>query len=216
MDKKLKINEIFSSIQGESTCSGRPCVFIRLAGCNLNCTYCDTEYAKTAENAEELSLVEIVEIAEKSGIKLVEITGGEPLIQDGVAELCRILLEKSFTVLLETNGSLRISQIPADVVKIIDCKAPSSGEADRMDFANFADLQKHDQIKFVVANRTDYEHAKKIISKYNLDQKVDDGNILFGAVSPSELNPEQLAEWLVEDKLNARLQVQLHKIIGAK
>jgi len=207
----MKIVELFKSLQGESSYAGKPCFFIRMAGCNLNCLYCDTEYAKSADSGSEYSIEEVVREVEKGGVDLVEITGGEPLLHNEVTELSRTLINIGYTVLIETNGSLRISQLPAEVIRILDCKCPSSGEAESMEFANFADLKSEDEVKFVIAGRDDYIYACDIISKYDLNSKVD--NILFSPVHSDKFTPATLAEWIVEDNLNVRLQIQLHKII---
>ena len=207
---KLKIAEIFASIQGESSYAGLPCFFIRLAGCNLNCSYCDTEFAKSADNARKMNIDEILSAACASELHLAEITGGEPLLQENTPALCRKLIDAGFTVLLETNGSLRTSQIPDEVIKIIDCKCPSSGEAGSMHSANFAEVHPHDEIKFVIADRKDYDYAMGVLKEFSLTGK--EPEIIFSPVSPG-LDPAELAEWILEDRLNVRLQVQLHKII---
>jgi len=211
MHNQLLISELFASIQGESSYAGLPCYFIRLAGCNLNCSYCDTEYAKSNENADSYSINEILDKAKKTGISLVEITGGEPLLQEGVNQLSAKLLDDGFTVLIETNGSLSIASLPDKIIKIIDCKCPSSGESDKMDFANFAIINKADEIKFVVSNRQDYLYATSIIHRYNLTQKVN--NIILSPDCTNPNLPAQLAEWIVADKIPIRLQMQLHKQI---
>lgn len=211
METKLIISELFCSIQGESSYAGLPCFFIRLAGCNLDCVYCDTEYAKSAEDGEKSTISEILEKVNAAGIPLVEITGGEPLLQEGVNELCQKLLAEKFQVLIETNGSLSISLLSKEVIKIIDCKCPASGEADKMDLANFALLTKKDEVKFVISDREDYEYAVKVIREHELTEKVD--NILLSPNFSNPGLPEQLAEWILEDKLNVRMQLQLHKRI---
>jgi 7-carboxy-7-deazaguanine synthase len=207
----MKIIEMFKSIQGESSYAGIPCFFIRLAGCNLNCSYCDTEYAKTADGADEYSIEDILTETKKAGVSLVEITGGEPLLQNGVIDLSGRLLLAGYTVLIETNGSLPTLPLPGEVVRIIDCKCPSSGEAERMEFANFANLAPLDEIKFVIADRNDYDYACGIIRKYDLNSKVN--NILFSPIPSDKFSPALLGEWILEDNLNVRLQLQLHKII---
>ena len=211
MDTKLAISELFASIQGESSYAGLPCFFIRLVGCNLDCVYCDTEYAKNVADSKEYSIAEILEKVKAAEIPLVEITGGEPLLQEGVIELCQKLLDEKFQVLIETNGSISIISLPEEVIKILDCKCPASGEADKMDFANFALLKKQDEVKFVISDRRDFEYAVKIINEYKLNDQVD--NILL---SPNFTNPElpaMLAEWILENKISARMQLQLHKCI---
>ena len=207
----MKIIEIFTSIQGESSYAGRPCFFIRLAGCNLNCSYCDTEFAKSAEVGEEVALSEIIEKAKDANVATVEITGGEPLLQREVPELCQGLIDAGFRVLIETNGSMSISQLPQEVIKIVDCKCPSSGESEMMDFANFAELKYDDEVKFVVANREDYDYACRVIDKYALISRID--NILISPVCSEHFSAAELAEWILEDKLDVRLQLQLHKVI---
>ena len=214
LNTQFIVAELFSSIQGESSYAGRPCFFIRLAGCNLSCSYCDTEYAQNSNSGTKYSLTELLDKAEKSGISLMEITGGEPLLHSGVKILCQQLLESGFEVLLETNGSLPIAQIPEKVVKIIDCKCPSSGESENMNFTNFAILSKTDEIKFVITDKKDYEYAKNIIKKFNLNSKVE--NMLFSpvfcSVSHKKLSAN-LAEWILTDKLDVRMQLQMHKYI---
>lgn len=207
----MKITELFTSIQGESSYAGRPCFFIRLAGCNLNCSYCDTEFAKSADSGKDISIESILERAKNANVATVEITGGEPLLHDEVPLLCRGLLEAGFRVLIETNGSLPIAKLPEKVIRIVDCKCPSSGESERMDFANFAELNPCDEVKFVIADREDYEYACEVIAKYELNSKVD--NILFSPVASELFSPAELAEWILEDKLDVRLQLQLHKVI---
>ncbi len=208
--KKLLISEIFTSIQGESTYAGRTCFFIRLAGCNLNCSYCDTKYAFDKEKADELSINEIIDQAIYSGVKLTEITGGEPLLQKNVLSLCDELIKNGFTVLMETNGSLPISGLNPKVIKILDCKCPSSGESNKMYFGNFNGLSREDEIKFVLADKEDYIFAKSIITQYKLTEITQ--QILFSPI-PGKLEPKLLAKWMIENKSPAILQLQLHKII---
>jgi len=207
----MKVVELFTSIQGESSYTGIPCFFIRLAGCNLNCSYCDTEYAKSADSGEGYSIEEIVKKADESGVKVVEITGGEPLLHSDVTLLAAMLIDAGHTVLIETNGSLRISQLPPEVIRILDCKCPSSGEAGSMDFANFANLRNQDEVKFVIACREDYEYACDIIREYDLASKV--ANILFSPVISEQFQASMLAEWILEDRVNVRMQIQQHKVI---
>lgn len=208
--ENIRIIETFTSIQGESTYSGNLCFFIRFAGCNLNCAYCDTEYAKDFYNATEISVNELLESAKSANVRLVEITGGEPLLQESIAELCRKLLENNFDVMVETNGSISISILPEGVVRIIDCKCPGSGEADKMFFKNFEELNSSDEIKFVITDRSDYDYAVNIIKIYNLTKKTK--NLLF---SPAwgKIKPSQLADWMIKDRTPARLQLQIHKYI---
>ncbi len=207
----LKVCETFVSIQGESTYAGLPCFFIRLAGCNLRCSWCDTVYSRESDAATgSVTAAELVKRAENSGVKLVEVTGGEPLLQDDSILLISSLLEKGFTVLLETNGSISIADVPEKTVKIIDCKCPSSGESSRMLTENYGLLARHDQIKFVLGGREDYLFAKKIIEKHRLHEKVD--NLLFSTVF-GMVKPENVVKWMLEDRLPVRFQLQLHKFI---
>ena len=211
MKTKYMISELFSSIQGESSYAGWPCFFIRLAGCNLNCTYCDTQYAGKSATGKEYTLARLLEQVKAADIPLVEITGGEPLLQKGVPKLCRKLLDEKYQVLVETNGSISIASLPEEAVKIVDCKCPSSGHADQMDFANFALLSWHDEVKFVIVDRDDYEYALKIIKRYDLKHKII--NIIL---SPDLSRPglaAKLAEWILADHAPVRMQLQLHKCI---
>ena len=203
----MKINEIFVSIQGESTYTGRPCIFIRTAGCNLRCSYCDTEYA--FYDGKEMSSDEIFDIVEESGLKLVEITGGEPLLQKELPELLDRLLEANYEVLIETSGSMDIDKIDSRAVRIMDLKCPSSGEVSKNNLSNLNKLKPSDEVKFVVGNTEDYNWASEIIEKYNLDKKV---TVLFSPIF-DKLDPVKLAEWILKDKKNVRMQIQLHKII---
>ncbi|MBW1940574.1 MAG: radical SAM protein [Deltaproteobacteria bacterium] len=204
----LKVNEIFCSIQGESLYAGRPCVFVRLSGCNLRCSYCDTHYAY--DEGTKMSIPEIMDRVGTFQYSLVEITGGEPMLQEDTPLLIRRLLENGDEVLLETNGSLDISSVDERCIKIVDVKCPSSGEADKNHFENLKRLQTHDQVKFVIANRKDYEYARGITElKYF---QIPPGNRLFSPVS-GKMNPADLAKWIIEDNLNVRLHLQLHKII---
>lgn len=205
----LRVNEIFFSIQGESSFAGLPCVFVRLTGCNLRCKYCDTRYAY-----EEGGLMEIPEIITRvSGhnCRLVEITGGEPLLQEETPRLISGLLDLGFTVLLETNGSRDVSGVDRRCVRVLDIKCPSSGESEKNDFGNLTVLTHLDEVKFVVGDRADYEYAKNVITKFAGVL----GSLKPPLISPvfGRIDPKSLASWILEDRLNARLQVQLHKII---
>jgi len=204
----LLVNEIFYSIQGESIYSGRPCIFVRLTGCNLRCTYCDTRYAY--EEGEEMEIPEILDRIYALKCPLVEITGGEPLIQKETPLLICELLEKGYEVMMETNGSLDISCVDERCIKIVDIKCPSSGESDKNDLKNLQKLNQKDQVKFIIDNRGDYEYAKNIVA--SKCRKVSPGNILFSPVS-EEMTPDKLAKWILADYLNVRLHLQLHKII---
>ncbi len=210
MDKTLRVTEKFLSIQGESTHAGRLCYFIRLAGCNLHCAYCDTLYSRDFSGGQEETLEALLKAACASGVKLVEITGGEPLAQKNTPELCRRLLSAGFEVLVETNGAFDIAVLPPGTVRILDCKSPSSGEADKMCRDNYRQLTPEDEVKFVMSDRGDYEDALAVITRYRLAEKT--ANIIFSAVWPS-LAPEQLAAWMVQDLPPARMQLQMHKYI---
>lgn len=210
MPETLTICETFSSIQGESTYAGCLCFFIRLAGCNLACSYCDTTYASKTSDGKSVDAYDLLEMAKASGVSLVEITGGEPLLQKNTPYFCKVLLDNEFRVLVETNGSLPVSVLPDGVIRIIDCKTPSSGEASSMDFSNFDEINEHDEIKFVISDHADFEYSLKIIKEYSLDSKTK--NILFSPVC-GRLDPKDLAEWMIESKAPARFQLQLHKVI---
>lgn len=210
MTKTLYITEMFGSIQGESTYAGRLCFFIRLAGCNLHCHYCDTDYSLKRTDGKEEDIDSIVAQVLENGFKLVEITGGEPLNQKNVIILCEKLLNSGCEVMIETNGSLDISVLPEDVIRIVDCKTPSSGEEKQMLFSNFNKLTKMDEVKFVIGNRKDYDYTLKIIDKYKLSSKA--GNILLSPVW-GKVNPADIVDWMLIDRPEARLQIQMHKII---
>lgn len=204
---KLKINEIFYSIQGESTYAGLPCVFIRLTYCNLRCTYCDTEYA--FYEGKDMSFDEILNEIKKYNCNLVEVTGGEPLFQEGAFELLTILCDQGYKVLLETSGSISIENVDKRVTIIMDLKTPSSKMMKKNIYSNIDFLKPDDEIKFVIGNREDYEWAKQIIEKYDLKSKC---KILMGCVF-GELSNLDLATWILEDNLPVRFQMQLHKYI---
>ena len=203
----LKVNEIYFSVQGESTSAGLPCVFVRLTYCNLRCTYCDTEYA--FYEGRDRTVDEIVEEVEKFGCRLVEITGGEPLVQEECLPLMKKLCNEGFEVLLETGGSLPTKKVDKRVKIIMDLKCPSSGMLKKNLYENINSLKKTDELKFVIGNREDYDWSKKIISKYDLIGK---RSILFSVVY-GELEPVTLVNWILEDKLDVRFQLQMHKYI---
>ncbi len=203
----MKVCEIFASIQGESTYAGLPCVFVRMTGCNLRCFYCDTTYAY--EEGIEMSEDEIIERVKSYGINLVEITGGEPLLQRDVLSLMERLLDNGFAVLLETNGSESIQDVDKRVVIIMDIKTPKSGMFDKMDLTNLKHLKPRDEVKFVAADREDYEWVKKFIRDYALPDKC---KILLSPAYGTLL-PEDLSKWIIEDRLPVRLNLQLHKYI---
>ena len=203
----LKVNEIYHSIQGESSKSGLPCVFVRLTYCNLRCTYCDTEYA--FYEGEDKTIREIINEVKKYNCKLVEITGGEPLVQDESLELMKRLCDEGFEVMLETGGSLPIKDIDDRVLIIMDLKCPSSKMEKKNLYENISFLKPADELKFVIGNREDYDWSKKIISEYDLKDK---SKILFSVVF-GELEPVSLVNWIIEDKLDVRYQLQMHKYI---
>ena len=204
----LTVNEIFYSIQGESTYAGRPCVFVRLTACDLRCTWCDTAYA--FDEGHKQTVDEVVAVVERYECPLVEITGGEPLLQEEVYDLMTRLLRLGHTVMLETGGHRPIDRVPSDVVKIVDVKCPGSGEADRNDWGNLDRLSPHDEVKFVVKDRVDYEFARDVIRRVNLAMRC--RAILMSPVH-GEMDAKILSEWMLADHLPARLQVQLHKFI---
>lgn len=209
MQSNINISEIFYSILGESTEQGLPCAFIRVAGCNLRCSYCDTVYAQ--KGGKEYPVEKILSVISKYPTKLVEITGGEPLLQENIRKLIRELIKRKYKVLIETNGSLDIGRLPAKVIVIMDIKCPSSGMHDNMNWGNVKKLKSQDEIKFVLSDSKDYLWAKGVIKKYNLSDK----NILLSPVF-NKLSSKMLSEWLLKDGLNARLHLQLHKIIGIR
>jgi 7-carboxy-7-deazaguanine synthase len=203
----MKVCEIFTSIQGESSYAGLPCTFIRMTGCNLRCAYCDTAYAY--DEGSERSLDDIMHAVADSGVKLVEITGGEPLLQDEVYPLIAKLLDSGYTVLVETNGSRDIRQIDTRAVIILDIKTPGSGMSGEMVFANLAHLKQADEVKFVLTGRADYDWAKAIANRYALTERC---HVLLSPAS-GMLSPETLAGWILEDRLSVRLNLQLHTYI---
>ncbi len=203
----LKVNEIYHSIQGESSKSGLPCVFVRLTYCNLRCTYCDTEYA--FYGGEDKSIEKILNEVKKYNCKLVEVTGGEPLVQKETLELMKRLCNEGFDVMLETGGSLPIKYIDERVLIIMDLKCPSSKMEKKNLYENINFLKPADELKFVIGNREDYDWSKEIISEYDLKDK---SEILFSVVF-GELEPVSLVNWIIEDKLDVRYQLQMHKYI---
>ncbi len=204
----MKICEIFYSIQGESTFSGLPCIFIRTSGCNLRCSYCDTRFAY--EEGYEMKTSKILEKIKKFDCNLIEITGGEPLLQKEVYDFIEKALEANYKILIETNGSILTDRLPQQVIKILDIKCPGSGQSEMMDFNNLSYLKRDDQVKFVITDEGDYNWAKNVISKNNLTSITE--NILFSSVY-GILDSKKLAEWILKDNLDVRLQVQIHKII---
>nr|MBF0220983.1 radical SAM protein [Desulfobulbaceae bacterium] len=205
----LKVSELFFSIQGESTFAGLPCVFIRLHGCNLRCHYCDARYTYEESGAEK-SLDEIINFVDQYPGALVEITGGEPLLQPACVDLATVLIKSGRTVLIETNGSLDISHLPSGVIKIIDLKCPDSGMCQQVAWDNLDKLGPLDEVKFVLSSRTDYDWALETINKYTSLSTRASGRVLFSPVL-GLLDPAQLVEWMLKDQPPARLQLQLHK-----
>jgi len=203
----MKVCEIFKSIQGESSYAGMPCTFVRLAGCNLRCSYCDTTYAY--DEGIELSENEIINQVSLIGVNLVSITGGEPLLQEGTFHLIERLAGEGYKVLIETNGTLSIKDIDSRAVIVLDVKTPGSGMWEDIDISNFDYIKSTDEIKFVMTNKADYEWSKDMVQKYNLKSKC---QVLF---SPAfgVLEPELLAKWMLEDRLDMRLNLQMHKYI---
>jgi 7-carboxy-7-deazaguanine synthase len=220
----MVITEIFKSIQGEGTRAGRPCIFVRLTGCNLRCTWCDTAYA--FHGGQKLSVDEVMERVESlsqrpdggaGGVSLVELTGGEPLLQEEIYPLAERLLAAGYTVMIETSGERFIGRLPKAVIKIVDVKCPDSGEPDTFDARNLDELSANDEVKFVLSSRRDYEFAKEFTRAHHLDERVYE--ILFSPVHDDPngkwrgLEPRALVEWMLEDGLRVRLGLQLHKIV---
>lgn len=204
----LTINEIFHSIQGESTHAGRPCVFVRLTACDLRCSWCDTPYAFT--EGRKMSLDEVVSAVMAYRCPVVEITGGEPLLQADVYPLMERLLGAGLTVMVETGGHISVEQVPPAVIKVMDVKCPGSGEESRNCWDNLARLQPHDEVKFVLRDRVDYEYARDVAVRHALAGRC--AAVLFSPVHGA-LAPKDLAAWILEDRLAVRLQLQVHKYI---
>lgn len=205
----LQVNEIFYSIQGESSYAGRPCAFIRMTGCNLRCAYCDTQYAY--EDGTWLEIPDILQKVSLFDCRLVEITGGEPLLQEQTPALIETLLNQNFTVLLETNGSLDIGAVDERCIRIMDIKCPSSGEAGKNRLENLDVLTPSDELKFVIGSRPDYEYAKFILSTFLPERN----HLQPPLLSPvfGKIDIQTLARWILQDRLDVRLQLQLHKLI---
>jgi 7-carboxy-7-deazaguanine synthase len=204
----LTVNEIFHSIQGESTHAGRPCVFVRLTACDLRCRWCDTPYA--FHEGRKMSVDEVVADVTARGCDVVEVTGGEPLLQPDVYPLMQRLLDSGKTVLIETGGHRSIAQVPAGVIKIMDVKCPGSGESEKNDWSNLAHLGVNDEVKFVIADRADYEFARDIVKRERLLERVN--AVLFSPVH-GEVDPKELSAWVIADRLPVRVQLQMHKYI---
>lgn len=204
----LTVNEIFHSIQGESTYAGEPCVFVRLTACDLRCSWCDTPYA--FHEGRKMSIDDVVAEVERYGCPTVEVTGGEPLLQQDVYPLMSRLLQAGKRVLLETGGHRSIEHVPAGVIRIVDVKCPGSGESEKTDWDNLRRLTSTDQVKFVIRDRQDYEFARDVLSREQLGSRA--GAVLFSPVH-GVMNARELAEWMLADRLPVRLQLQAHKYI---
>jgi 7-carboxy-7-deazaguanine synthase len=204
----LTINEIFHSIQGESTHAGRPCVFVRLTACDLRCSWCDTPYA--FHEGQKMSVDEVAGAVRAYRCDVVEITGGEPLLQKDVYPLMQRLLDDGRTVMLETGGHLSVDQVPEAVIRVIDVKCPGSGESDRNHWPNLDRLRPADEVKFVIKDRGDYEYARGIVANYDLTARCT--AVHFSPVHGVQ-DPKPLAAWVLEDRLAVRVQLQLHKYI---
>jgi 7-carboxy-7-deazaguanine synthase len=204
----LTVNEIFHSVQGESSYAGRPCVFVRLTACDLRCSWCDTPYA--FDEGIKQPLDNVLEQVEKFDCALVEVTGGEPLLQEDVYPLMQGLIDRGRTVLLETGGHRSTARVPEPVITILDVKCPGSGESRKNDWSNLERLRAHDEVKFVVKDRADYEYARDIIARYQLSSRAAAVHL-----SPVHgvMHPRTLSEWVLEDGLPVRVQLQLHKYI---
>jgi 7-carboxy-7-deazaguanine synthase len=207
LNMKLKVNEIYYSIQGESSYTGLPCIFIRLTYCNLRCTYCDSEY--TFHEGNNMSINDILETIGQYSCKLVEVTGGEPLVQKECITLLKKLVDLDYEVLLETSGSLTIKDVPKQVINIIDFKCPSSGMKKKNHWDNINYLKPNDEVKFIIEDREDYEWAKMKIRQYNLNKK---SKILMSP-SYNKIEEKEIVDWILKDNLNVKFQIQLHKII---
>ena len=217
------ITEIFKSIQGEGSRAGQPCIFVRLTGCNLRCTWCDTAYA--FHGGQKMSVADVLERVEalnrrsdgSRGVPLVELTGGEPLLQEEIYALADRLLAAGYMVMVETSGERFIGRLPKEVIRIADVKCPDSGEADTFDMKNLEELSEKDEVKFVISSRRDYEFARDFTRDHGLEEKVNE--VLFSPVNEDPqgkwngLEPRQLVKWMLEDGLRARLCLQLHKIV---
>jgi len=204
----LTVYEIYKSIQGESTRAGLPCTFVRLAACDLRCVWCDTPYAFTG--GRKMSIDEVITAVDALGCKLVELTGGEPLLQAEASALMARLIDRGYTVLLETGGHVPITAVPDDVVAIVDVKCPGSGEAHRMHWPNLDELSAHDEVKFVLADRADFDYACEVVRRHDLSSRT--AAVLFSPVH-GILAPEELARWILDAGIAVRLQLQTHKYI---
>jgi 7-carboxy-7-deazaguanine synthase len=219
----MYITEIFKSIQGEGSRAGQPCIFVRLTGCNLRCVWCDTAYA--FQGGQKMSVEDVLERVEllnkradgQRGVPLVELTGGEPLLQEEIYSLAERLLAVGYTVMVETSGERFIGKLPGEVIRIVDVKCPDSGEPDTFEMKNLEELNNRDEVKFVISSRKDYEFARNFTQQHKLEQKVNE--VLFSPVNEDPhgkwegLEARQLVEWMLEDGLKVRLSLQLHKIV---
>jgi 7-carboxy-7-deazaguanine synthase len=220
----MYITEIFKSIQGEGSRAGQPCIFVRLTGCNLRCVWCDTAYA--FQGGQKMSVDDVLERVELlnrrpdgqlGSMPLVEITGGEPLLQEEIYALAERLLAAGYRVMVETSGERFIGRLPEEVIRIVDVKCPDSGEADAFELKNLAELRSKDEVKFVIASRRDYEFARDFTREHLLEERVNE--VLFSPVNEDPhgkwqgLEPRQLVEWMLEDGMGVRLSLQLHKIV---
>lgn len=203
----MRITEIFHSIQGESSYAGQPCVFVRLTGCPLRCSWCDSEY--TFQGGTEMTIPEVLNRVQEYHCPLVEVTGGEPLHQKEAVPLIKALCSRGYEVLIETSGAIAISPVDKRAHLILDVKCPGSGMVDRMDWDNLHLVTDKDEVKFVIKDRADYEWARSILKQYVLEKRC---TVLFGPVF-GELEPRQLAEWILADRLPVRFQLQLHKYV---
>ncbi|HLW69192.1 MAG TPA: radical SAM protein [Candidatus Binataceae bacterium] len=208
MSDRLRVNEIFYSIQGESTRVGRPCVFVRLTGCNLRCVWCDTEYA--FYDGRQMAIAEIVDQVRSYGCELVEVTGGEPMLQKGIHALLRALLDDNRTVMIETSGERDLSGVDQRIIKIMDLKCPGSGELARNRWSNLDCLTPRDEVKFVLADRRDYEWARAVIAERGIAARV---NAILMSPVFGLLKPATLASWILEDRIPVTMQLQMHKQI---
>ena len=211
MESCLQVSETFVSIQGESTFAGWPCFFIRLTGCNLRCSYCDTAYAFAG--GKSMPIIHLVKAFLATGLDCVEVTGGEPLLQPGMPALLKALQDArpGAVVLVETNGSQDISVVPSGVIAIMDIKCPASGASAAFDWQNLERLRPQDEVKFVISDRADFDWAVRIVNEHHLASKCH--AVLFGPVS-GRVEPAVLAEWLMASRVRARLNLQLHKLVG--
>jgi 7-carboxy-7-deazaguanine synthase len=203
----LSVSEIFYSIQGESSFTGLPCGFVRLAGCNLRCVYCDTRYAY--DDGRVMSIDQIVDQLVDFQCGLVEITGGEPLCQEDTPALAKTLLQNGNTVIVETNGTVDISRLPEGTIRIMDIKCPGSGENGKMRWENLNALADNDEIKFVISDESDYYWMKDMIKTHRISKSIS----IIASPAHGKMEPARLAELILQDRLNVRLQLQLHKIL---